>query len=248
MLPELTPTEWQRYARQLGPGVLNEAGQRRLKAASVLVTRAGGMGGPAALALAMAGVGRIVLAHGGTLETSDLNRQLLGSEADLGQPRASRFAERLRGINRFIVVDALDHEPDDDEAQTLAGDVDVIVSCPPGFTERRRLNRAAVAAKKPLIDAAQWGMSGTLTVVQPGETACLECLHPQEPPFEELFPVVGAISLAIGSLAALEAIKIISGAGRVQAGRMWMFDWFQGFCSPVELQRDPQCAICRHIQ
>jgi molybdopterin/thiamine biosynthesis adenylyltransferase len=87
MLPLLTPDERQRYARQISPAVLGEEGQRRLKAATALVTRAGGLGGPAALALVLAGVGRVILAHGGDLESPDLNRQVLGSEAGLGQPR-----------------------------------------------------------------------------------------------------------------------------------------------------------------
>ncbi len=243
-LPELSADEWERYARQLGPGVVSPEGQRRLKASSVLVTRAGGMGGPAALALAMAGVGRIILAHSGCLTSADLNRQVLGDEAAVGRPRVEVFADRLRSINRFVAVEALDHEPGDEEALTLARRVDVLLACPPNFAERMRLNRAAVTAGKPLVDAAQWGLSGTLTVVQPGRTACLACVCPTEPPFEENFPVVGAISLAIGSLAALEAIKIIAGIGQPQMGRLWVFDLFQGFCSQMELQRNLQCKVC----
>ena len=96
MLPPLTVDERLRYDRQIGYGVLSDEGQQRLKAATALVTRVGGLGGPAALALAMAGVGRIIIAHGGDLETPDLNRQLLGSEAGVGKPRAEQFAAHLR--------------------------------------------------------------------------------------------------------------------------------------------------------
>ncbi len=110
-------------------------------------------------------------------------------------------------MNRFVTIEAIDHEPDDAEAMELAGRVDAILSCAPTFAERLRLNRAAVARGVALIDAAQWGMSGTLVVVKPGSTACLRCLYPEDPPFEDNFPVVGAISAAVGSLAALEAIK-----------------------------------------
>src|SRR5271165_2312639 len=113
MLPPLTPDERLRYDRQMGPGVLTEEGQRRLKAATALVTRAGGVGGPAALALVMAGVGRVIIAHPGELESPDLNRQLLGAETGLGGKRVCQFAAHLRRMNKFTTVEAIDHEPED---------------------------------------------------------------------------------------------------------------------------------------
>jgi len=243
-LPELSPKELTRYARQLGPGVLTLEGQSRLKDSTALVTRVGGMGGPAALALVMGGVGRVIIAHGGDLISPDLNRQVLGCEAVLDQPRAPHFADYLRSMNHFVEVEAIDHEPDDDEALDLARRCDVVLSCPPGFEERLRLNRAAVLAGVPLIDAAQWGMSGTLIAIDPGRTACLRCVYPHDPEFEELFPVVGAISAAVGALAALEAIKILSQTGKPMFGRLWMIDGHQGRTSMVELTRDPNCPCC----
>lgn len=242
---ELTPEEWERYARQIGPGVLTREGQQRLKNSAAFVTRVGGMGGPASLCLTMAGVGRVIIAHGGPLISPDLNRQVLGCEAVLGEPRAPHFGEYLRSMNRFAEIEAIDHEPTDQEAAELASRVDVILSCPPGFEERMRLNRAAIQSGTPLIDAAQWGMSGTLIVVDPGRTACLECLYPEPPPFEEMFPVVGGISSAIGALAALEAIKILSGNGQPMFGKMWMIDSFAARNTVVELQRHPDCPCCK---
>ncbi len=239
--PQLSPAERERYARQMGPGVLSPEGQLRLKQSTALVTRVGGMGGPAALSLVLAGVGRVIIAHGGELISPDLNRQVLGCEAGLGQGRAEAFAATLRSMNRFVTVEALDHEPHDDEALSLAQQCDIILSCPPTFAERLRLDRAARAAGIPLIDAAQWGMSGTLIVVGPGHN-CLRCAYPEEPPFEEFFPVVGAISSAIGSLAALEAIKILSGAGRPLWGQMLIVDGFQAITRTLSLQPCPACA------
>ena len=240
----LTADELHRYARQIGPGVLSAEEQLRLKRSAVLITRAGGMGGPAALCLTMAGVGRVVIAHGGEMTSPDLNRQVLGSEEALGQPRVSHFAQRLRSMNRFVTVEAIDHEPDDEEAARLARNVDLIIACPPTFAERLRLNHAAVRAGIPLVDAAQWGMTGTLIVVRPGETACLRCIYPDDPPFEEHFPVVGAISSAIGSLAALEAIKLLSGCGQPLAGKMQVIDAYHGVTSQVALQRREDCQVC----
>jgi molybdopterin/thiamine biosynthesis adenylyltransferase len=224
--------------------VLSREGQQRLRNSAVFVARVGGMGGPAAMMLAMAGIGRLVLAHGGSLLTPDLNRQVLGSEEALGKPRAAEFAARLRALNRFASIEMVDHEPDDGEACLLAGRVDLVVSSAPTFAERLRLNQAAVAAGVPLVDAAQWGMTGTLVVVQPRRTACLRCLYPEPPPFEELFPVVGAISCALGSLAALEAIKILSGDGKPAWGRMLTYDGFQARFTSVQLARDPNCPSC----
>jgi adenylyltransferase/sulfurtransferase len=192
----------------------------------------------------MAGVGHVIIAHGGRMISPDLNRQVLGSETVLGKPRAPDFAAYLRTLNRFVEIQAIDHEPDDGEASELAARCDIILSCPPTFQERLRLNRAALAAGIPFIDAAQWGMSGTLCVLRPGETACLECVYPETPPFEELFPVVGAISSAIGSLAALEAIKILSDTGHPLWGRMLTYDGYHGQFTSIQIARQADCPCC----
>lgn len=238
-MSHLTPEELERYDRQIGPGVLSPSQQAKLKASTVLVTRVGGMGGPAAQMLAMAGVGRVIIAHGGRMISPDLNRQVLGSEEVLGKPRAANFADYLRTMNRFVQVEAIDHEPDDAEALALARRCDAIVSCPPTFEERLRLSRAAFAAGIPFIDAAQWGMTGTLIMLQAGQTPSLEEIYPQPPEFEELFPVVGAISCATGALAALEAIKILSGAGAPLIGKMLIYDGFHARVNIVELGARP---------
>ena len=109
------------------------------------------------------------------------------------------------------------------------------------------MNRAAVQARIPLVDAAQWGMNGTLIVVGPGETACLECVYPEPPPFEEFFPVVGAISVATGSLAALEAIKILSQTGQPLWGKMLIYEGFQARTNIVNLQRNKNCRCCNGV-
>ena len=242
----MTADELERYDRQIGAGVLSVEGQQRLKDSTALVTRVGGMGGPAALMLTMAGVGRVIIAHGGEMISADLNRQVLGSEAVLGKPRAHDFAAYLRSMNQYVTVEAIDHEPDDAEALVLARRCSIILACPPTFEERMRLNWAAVTAGVPFIDAAQWGMTGTLIVVKPRETACLQCVYPAPPPFEELFPVVGAISSATGSLAALEAIKILAATGRPLWGRMLTYDGFQGRVTTINLTQNPGCPCCSH--
>ena len=130
-------------------------------------------------------------------------------------------------------------------ARELARRCDLVLSCPPTFEERLRLNQASVDAGIPFIDAAQWGVSGTLVVLESPRTACLECIYPSVPPFEELFPVVGAISSTIGSLAALEAIKILSGTGEPLWGKMLSYDGYRGIPTVVSLTRHPDCRCCQ---
>ncbi len=242
-LPLLTPDERLRYDRQIGPGVLTEDGQRRLKSATALVTRVGGLGGPAALSLVLAGVGKVVIAHGGDLESPDLNRQLLGSEAGVGKPRAEQFAACLRSMNRFATVEVIDHEPDETEAVELARRVDIILSCPADFEHRLRLNRAAHQAGIPFLDAAQWGMAGSLLVRGQG-TPCLACAYPEVPPFESRFPVVGAIAAFMGNFAALEAIKILSRTGQPLWGHMVLIDGFRGDLRSIKLKHRAGCPVC----
>ena len=243
-LPELTAEERDRYARQIGPGAFSELGQRRLKAATALVTRVGGVGGPAALALVTAGVGRVIVAHAGDLDSPDLNRQILGSEAGLGTARAAQFAARLRGMNRFVAVEEIDHEPGDEEAAELARRADVVLSCAADFAQRLRLNRAARGAGKPFIDAAQWGLTGSVVVCAGTDGPCLACAYPNEPPFEPFFPVAGAIAGAVGNLAALEALKILTRTGIPRHGKMLVVDGHAGETRTIALTQRPGCAVC----
>jgi molybdopterin/thiamine biosynthesis adenylyltransferase len=224
--------------------VLTDVGQRRLKGATALVTRVGGVGGPAALALTMAGVGKIIIAHGGDLESPDMNRQLLGSDAGVGRPRAAQFAGHLRAASRFVTVEEIDHEPDDAEADALARRVDIVLSCPADFEHRLRLNRAAHQAGIPFIDAAQWGMVGSLMVSDGRTTPCLACAYPEFPPFEPRFPVLGAIAGALGNLAALEAIKVLGQTGQPMWGTLLVIDGFRGEMRSIRLAHRAGCPVC----
>ena len=245
-LRPLNAAERSRYSRQISIPGLGEVGQARLRSASALVTRAGGLGGSAAIGLAMAGIGRLIVAHGSVLIDPDLNRQLLFSETDMGQARFSAAKRHLEALSKFTQVEALDHEPDAAEALALAHRVDIVLSCPPGWTERFRLNRACVEARKPLVEAAMRGCEGTLTVVIPGKTPCLACIVPEDPspPFEEFFPVLGAVSHALGAMAATEAIKVLTGLGRPLAGRMLHADLGTMELRTLRVRRRADCLVC----
>jgi molybdopterin/thiamine biosynthesis adenylyltransferase len=235
--------QWQMWIPDLGEG-----GQERLKAAAVLVSRVGGVGGSAALQLAAAGVGRLVLAHAGDLRPDDLNRQVLMSHQGLGQPRSEQATRRLRDLNPFIKVEAVAANVEEGNVAGLVGGADLVVSCAPRFRERLLLNREAVRQGKPLVDCAMYDLEGQLTTIIPGRTPCLACLLPAEPPaWKREFPVLGAVAGTIGSLGALEAIKVLAGLGEPLLGRMLLCDLRGMSFRQVVLHRRPGCPVCGHL-
>lgn len=206
--------EWQLDVPGFG-----EAGQERLKGASVLVSRCGGLGSVVAYELAAAGVGRLVIAHGGDVKFSDLNRQLLDTYDWIGRPRIEVIERRLKELNPRLDVVPIGSNIDGGNAWGLVGECDVVVDCAPLFEERYALNDASMGQGKPMVDAAMYELQAQLTTLVPGVTPSLRCLYPDPPAFwRRRFPVFGAVSGAVGCLAAMEAIKLIAGAGKGEEG------------------------------
>ncbi|HID08007.1 MAG TPA: HesA/MoeB/ThiF family protein, partial [Armatimonadetes bacterium] len=203
---ELTPRDREKYRRQMMIPGFGEETQRRLKNSSALVTRAGGLGGPVALYLAMAGIGRLVVAHGGNVTWSNLNRQILMSHDWVGKPRADKIRESILSMNPDVDLTVIAEDPNDENVDEWVAGVDIVCDCPPTFEERFALNRAIVRHRKPMIEAAMNSMEAHLTVIVPGETPCLACLYPGFPDWWSgtEFPVLGAVSGALGCLAAIE--------------------------------------------
>src|SRR5262245_24856879 len=242
---ELTPDERLRYQWQLWVRDFGEEGQHKLKAASVLVSRIGGVGGSAALQLAAAGVGKLVLAHAGNLRLDDLNRQLLMTTDWIGKPRVESARRRLRELNPLVEVEIVAENVSDDNAAALVGRCDVVVAAAPLFTERLWLNREAVRQGKPLVDCAMFDLDGRLMTVLPGKSACLACLYPEPPPnWKREFPVFSAVASTVGSLAAMEVIKVIAGFGSPLAGKLLPFDLRDRTFQTVAIARRPDCAVC----
>lgn len=232
--------EWQLWVPEFG-----EAGQEKLKGASILVSRSGGVGGMAAYELAAAGVGRIVLAHAGNLRPSDLNRQLLMSHAGLGQSRVEQAAQRLRELNPLVEVVPVAENISETNIERLVAQVDLVMGCAPLFSERLLMNREAVRQNKPLVDCAMYDMDVQLTTVLPGQTPCLACLYPTEPPaWKRQFPVFGAVAGVVGCLGAMEAIKLLAGLGESLNGHMLIGDLRDLSFRKVRTQRDPACPVC----
>lgn len=243
--PELTPEERTRYEWQLWADGFGEQGQRRLKGATVLVSRIGGVGGTAAMELAAAGVGRLILAHAGNLRLNDLNRQLLMTTDWIGKPRVESAQRRLRELNPHVVVDIIEQNMSEENAAALISDCDLVVSAAPLFSERLAMNREAVRQRKPLVDCAMYEFEGRLTTVIPGRTPCLSCLYPEPPPnWKREFPVFGAVASTVGALAATEVIKLISGVAEPLAGRLLTFDLRDMSFRTISITRHLHCAVC----
>jgi molybdopterin-synthase adenylyltransferase len=240
-LPHLTPEEEAIYAWQTPVQGLGIAGQRRLKAATILVSRVGGLGGAVALQLAAAGVGRLILAHGGHVRPADLNRQILISHDAIGQPRMPVMVQRLKSLNPENISSG--------NAEGLVSQADAVIDCAPLFEERYALNAAAMKLGRPMIEAAVYELEFHLTTFLPGKTGCLRCLYPeQSSTWTRRFPVIGAVSGAAGALAALESIKLIAGFGELLAGKLLVADLRSWHMRKLLLHRLPQCPDCGKVQ
>lgn len=236
--------ELERYARQLK--LLGEDGQKALKEATVMVAGIGGLGGTAALYLAAAGVGRLILAHEGNILAPDLNRQILMDSDHLGQERMSTAIARLQRLNPHVAIEGYNSKIEYNAARPWVRDADIVIDARYDFPERYALNRLCVDMNTPMVEAAMYGFEISLTTVIPGLTPCLECLYPDvQPQWEPFgFPVLGATSGIAGCLAALEAVKWITGVGTTYAGVMHRFSSLDFACYSVHITRNPNCACC----
>ncbi|MFO0878535.1 MAG: HesA/MoeB/ThiF family protein [Gemmataceae bacterium] len=241
----LSDAEWAMVEWQLDvPGFGPEA-QLRLKHATVLVTRVGGVGGALAYQLAAAGVGRLRLAHAGSVHPADLNRQLLMTHAGLGTPRMEIAPARLRDLNPYLDIDAVAENVTDENVDRLMEGVDVVACCAPLFGERLTLNRAAVQRGVPLVDCAMYALELQVLTVLPRQSACLQCLYPESPPaWKRRFPVLGAVAGTAGSLGAMEVIKVLTGLGEPLAGRLLLGDLRDMSFRRVSVKRRPDCPLC----
>ncbi|MGI9457776.1 MAG: HesA/MoeB/ThiF family protein [Aeoliella sp.] len=245
---QLTDAERARYEWQLCVPAFGEAGQLKLRDASVLISRVGGLGGLVAYELAAAGVGRLVLAHGGNVKQSDLNRQLLVTTASVGTQRIDVASKRLAELNPEIEIVAIPENISEKNAAKLVGDVDLVVDCAPLFEERYAMNRAVVAQRKPLVECAMYDTEAHLTTLLPGQTPCLACIYAEKPAnWTREFPVFGAVSGSLGCMAAMEAIKLLAEFGEPLTNQLLMFDLRDMQFRKIQLSRRANCPVCASI-
>ncbi len=244
-LPALTPEERAIYEWQMWLPGFGESAQRKLKGASVLISRVGGIGGLVAAQLAVAGIGKLVLAMGGNVQARDLNRQLLQTHDRLGKPRLDSILSRLRDLNPRTELIGVAENISDKNARDLVAQADVVVDAAPLFEERYALNRAAVALGKPMVECAMFALEAQLTTFLPGHTGCLACLHPEAPPeWRREFPVLGAVSGTVACLGAVEVVKLLTGLGTPLAGTLLTMDLGSMHFRRHRIHRRKDCLVC----
>ena len=244
-MTRLTDEEKAVYEWQMSVPGFGESGQEKLKSATALISRCGGLGGPLAYSLAAAGIGKLVIAHAGNVKPSDLNRQILMTHDAVGTPRIDSIVRRLREFNPRLDIEAIDSNVSDANADALAAKVDIVFDCAPLFAERFAMNRACVTQGKPMIEAAMFSTEGQVMTIIPGQTPCLACLCPQEPAhWKRQFPVFGAVSALAASIAAMEGIKLIAGLGTPLAGTLLHYDTLDMTFRRIQIPRRPDCPVC----
>jgi adenylyltransferase/sulfurtransferase len=241
----LTDREIQRYSRQIA--FIGEENQERLKSAHVVIAGAGGLGCPVAVYLAAAGVGNITIIDPDRVDLTNMNRQILHWDQDIGREKACSARDKLLQLNPEINIDAMTVAASRENAAALTKGASLIIDALDNFDGRYILNRAAQEHAIPLIHGAVCGYDGHVTTIFPGETACLRCIFP-EPPTGSEFPVIGTTAGIIGILQAHEAIKFITGQGELLKDRLLLWDGRGSTINYLDLEPDPLCRECREFQ
>ncbi|MDG2529861.1 HesA/MoeB/ThiF family protein [Caulobacter endophyticus] len=237
--------EVERYARHLVLREIGGPGQQKLKAAKVLLVGAGGLGAPAALYLAAAGVGTIGIADADTVSLSNLQRQVLYAEGDVGKPKVEAAATHLAALNPNVAVVPHPVWLDASNAREIVRGYDIVLDGTDDFATRFAVSDACLAEGKVLVSGALGRWTGQVGVFH-GQP-CYRCLVPEIPPDAEtcaLVGVVGALAGVIGAMMALEAVKVITGAGKPLAGRLLIYDALAAETRTVRIGADPACPAC----
>ena len=237
----LSARELERYKRQIL--FFGEDGQEKLKKAHIFIAGAGGLGSPVSIYLAIAGVGTITLADKDVVELTNLNRQILHYDQDVGRKKTASAEEKLTAFNPDFTVKTIDITIDESNAADLVGKADGIVDAMDNFPTRYLLNDVAIGKKIPLFHGAIRGFYGQATTIIPGKTACLRCIFPRAPP-SEVFPVVGVTPGLIGMVQATEVLKYLLGSGELLANRLFVWDGMQSHAEEISVERNPVCPSC----
>lgn len=240
----LSERERERYRRQIL--LFGDEAQERLKKAHIFIAGAGGLGSPVAIYLAVAGVGTITVVDMDTVDLSNLNRQILHSERNVGKKKTVSAFEKLREYNTDITINAIDATITADNVRELVGTANGIVDAMDNYPVRYLLNRVALEKKIPFFHGAIRGFYGQATTIIPGKTACLECIFPRAPP-PEVFPVIGATAGVIGAVQANEVIKYLTGRGTLLAGRLFTWDGMCAAAEEIAIEKNPACMACGTI-
>jgi adenylyltransferase/sulfurtransferase len=245
----LSPQETQRYSRHLIMPEVGIEGQKRLKAAAVLLIGAGGLGSPLGLYLAAAGVGRIGLVDFDAVDFSNLQRQVIHGTGDVGRPKLQSAIERLRAINPEVRYEAYETRLTSANALQICRDYDIVIDGTDNFPTRYLVNDACVLLKKPNVYGSIFRFDGQASVFHPPFGPCYRCLYPQPPSPGEVPScaeggVLGILPGIIGVIQATEAVKLIIGQGEPLIGRLLHYDALQMTFKTYKVRRNPKCPIC----
>jgi molybdopterin/thiamine biosynthesis adenylyltransferase len=242
----LSSQELERYSRQLSLNNFGEAGQEKLKKARVFIAGAGGLGSPALIYLAAAGVGAIRIVDSDAVELSNLNRQILHWTQDIGRPKVDSSAEKLRLLNPEVEIEPLHDRIREDNLDTLISDFDLILDAVDNLPTRYLLNKYAVTHNIPFIHGAVYGFEGRAMTIIPGQSACLMCLY-RGVTLSGKPPVIGVTPGVIACIQAAEAIKYITGIGQLLQDRLLAYDGLNMKFTEVNVARDPDCPHCGQL-
>ncbi len=248
-LPELSREEILRYARHLVLSEVGEEGQRKLKAARILLVGAGGLGSPAGLYLAAAGVGTLGVVDADAVDASNLQRQVLHGTSDLGRPKVESARERMLDLNPHIEVKVHDTRLTSANALDILVDYDLVLDGSDNFPTRYLVNDAGVLSRTPVVYGAILRWEGQVSLFATPDGPCYRCLF-REPPPPGLVPncaeagVFGVLPGVVGSMQALEALKYVLGVGDSLAGRLLLFDALAAAWREVRVRPDPKCPVC----
>jgi adenylyltransferase/sulfurtransferase len=245
----LSRAELERYSRQLVLPEIGQAGQKKLKDSSAMIVGAGGLGIPAAVYLAAAGVGRIGLVDDDVVEKSNLHRQTLYSEKDLGRAKAKVAEESLRRVNPLVAVEAHQARLDSTNAMDILKGYDVVLDCTDNFPARYLINDACVLLRTPDIYASIFRFDGQASVFDAQKGPCYRCLFPEPPPPETVQDcavagVLGVLPGIMGSIQAAQAINLLVGNGKPLVGRLLLFNASDMSFNEVRIGKNPACPVC----
>jgi adenylyltransferase/sulfurtransferase len=241
-----------RYSRQIMLPQIDITGQEKLNAARVLIMGVGGLGSPVAMYLATSGVGTLVLCDPDVVDLTNLQRQIVHDTPKVGQLKVASAAETLRRLNPEIAVETLPRKLEEAELLTQMQQADVVVDCTDNLDSRLLINRVAVAARKPLVSAAAIRWEGQISVFQPylGENPCYHCFYGKVGGIAQTCSengVVGPLLGILGSMQALEVVKLLVGTGETLTGKVMLFDGQAMEWMSFKLPRDPACPVCGGI-
>lgn len=244
---EFSKEELERYSRQIAIPKWGLDGQRKLKAAKVTIIGVGGLGSFSSMSLVAAGIGQVKMVDKQRYELSNLNRQILGWQKDVGKYKANVAKEKLASLNPTVDIEVEIKEITEANIIDAIHGSDVVVDGMDNWKTRFIINDACVKERIPFIHAGVSGFCGQITTIVPGKGPCLRCIFTKSPKEPKLIPILGATPALLASLQAMEVLKLILGLGKPLVGRLLFFDGENVECNIVDIERKKDCPVCGSI-